>query len=244
MGPTLILIFGIAGAVFNLRKYWKEVSILFIWFLAPLVYESMFAKTFTARYILFLLPSFYILAGSIFLFGKKWVNSLLMLGLIVFTVQALSFDYRLLTDPMTAPLPRRERMGYLEEWTSGIGITQVADFIKTQTKDLPVGKQVVVGTEGYFGTLPDGLQIYLTDVPKVTVIGVGVNITEIPDSLIESKEFGNKTYLVINNSRLRANPDELNLKLIASYSKGLRRPGTSEYVDNGPQEVLYLFEVN
>ena len=244
MGPTLILIFGIAGAVFNLRKYWKEVSILFIWFLAPLVYESMFAKTFTARYILFLLPSFYILAGSIFLFGKKWVNSLLMLGLIVFTVQALSFDYRLLTDPMTAPLPRRERMGYLEEGTSGIGITQVADFIKTQTKDLPVGKQVVVGTEGYFGTLPDGLQIYLTDVPKVTVIGVGVNITEIPDSLIESKEFGNKTYLVINNSRLRANPDELNLKLIASYSKGLRHPGTSEYVDNGPQEVLYLFEVN
>jgi len=244
MGPSVILVFGILGAIFNFKKNWKDVSIFIIWFLAPLVYESVFAKTFTARYILFLLPSFYVLAGSIFLIGKKRFDALLILGLVIFTIQAFMFDYYLLTNPMKAPLPRRERMGYLEEWTSGIGITQVADFIKTQTKDLPVGKQVVVGTEGYFGTLPDGLQIYLADVPKVTVIGVGVNITEIPDSLIESKEFGNKTYLVINNSRLRAKPDELNLKLIASYSKGLRHPGTSEYVDNGPQEVLYLFEVN
>lgn len=244
MGPSIILIFGLLGTIINFKKHWREVSILSLWFLAPLVYESMFAKTFTARYVLFLLPPFYILAGSVFLFGKKWMGLLLGLGMIVFSAQALYFDYLLLTDPMAAPLPRRERMGYLEEWSSGIGITQVADFIKEQAKSIPEGGKIVVGTEGYFGTLPDGLQIYLTDIPNVTVIGVGVNLVEVPKSLIESKESGNKTYLVINNSRLRLKPEEFNLTLLASYPKGLRHPGTSEYEANGPQEILYLFEVN
>jgi len=242
MGPSVILIFGILGAIINYRKYLKEVLVLGAWFLGPVLFQSIFAQVFTARYILFTLPSFYILAGSAFLINKKWINKLLITGLVIFGVHAFYFNYLLLTDPMKASLPRRERMGYLEEWSSGIGIKAVADYLKTEHLKDP-SKKIVVGTEGYFGTLPDGLQIYLTDYPNIIVIGVGVNITEIPDSLIASKESGNKTYLVINNSRLRAKPENLDLKLIASYPKGLRHPGTSEYAQFGPQEILYFFEL-
>lgn len=244
MGPSVVLIFGVLGAVFNFKKFSKEVFILGIWFLTPLVYETMFAKSFTARYILFLLPPFYVLAGGIFLFWKKWINYLLILGLGIFVIQSVYFDYYLLTNPPKAPLPLRERMGYLEEWTSGIGITQVADYLKNQASALKPGDKLVVGTEGYFGTLPDGLQMYLTSYPNITVIGVGVNLTEVPESLISSKESGNKTYLVINNSRLMMDPSEVGLKQISSYPKEPRHPGTMEYANEGPQEILYLFEVN
>lgn len=243
MGPSIILLFVVLGIYLNFKKYKKETIVFVLWFLAPLVYECIFAKSFTARYVLFTLPPFYILAGSVFLASKSWINKALVLGMGIFIGHSFYFNYRLLTDPTKAPLPLRERMGYLEEWTSGIGIKQVADFFVQQAKNLPADKQIIVGTEGYFGTLPDGLQIYLTDYPNIVVIGVGVNLTKVPESLVDSRASGNKTYLVINNSRLLMDPEENNLATIASYKKEMRHPGTMEYVNGGPQEILYLFEV-
>lgn len=243
LGPSVILLFGILGTWFNYKKFTKEVLILLAWFLGPIIFQSIFAKTFTARYILFTLPSFYILSASVFLVEKKWIKKVLVVLVAVFIAHSVYTDYYLLTNPLKAPLPRRERMGYLEEWSSGIGIKEVSEFLKKEAGTLQPGEKIVVGTEGYFGTLPDGLQIYLKDYPNVVVIGVGVNLTELPQSLRESKEAGNKTYLVINNSRLRAKPDELGLNMISSYPKGLRHPRTSEYKAFGPQEFLYFFEV-
>ena len=72
---------------------------------------------------------------------------------------------------------------------------------------------------------------------------LGIDIKELPKSLIESRDAGNKTYLVINNSRLLADPEDLNLELVAVYPKAFRKPGTREYNTLGPRESLYLFEV-
>jgi len=139
-----------------------------------------------------------------------------------------------MTDPEKANLPRSERSGYLEEWTAGTGIKEVNDFIRIeQQKDL--NTKIIVGTEGYFGTLPDGLQIYLNDMPQVTVIGVGLNFEFLPDSLMGSKKAGNKTYLVVNSDRLNNSAKNLGLNLIAAYPKAVKP-------DNSRQ-TLYLFEV-
>jgi len=241
LGPSLLVIF-ILGSLVNLKKYGKEIILLATWGFLPILVQSEFAKVFTTRYILFSLPPLIVLAASTFTTGGERLKKILVAGLIFFTFHSFYIDRLILTQPEAAPLPRTMRSGYLEEWTSGTGISEVSMIIREEYRQSPQQK-IVVGTEGYFGTLPDGLQAYLNDLPDITVIGVGLGIKQIPVPLIESKSAGNKTYLVINSSRLKADPQELGLKVIAAYPKAFRPEGLKEYVVHGPRDTLYLFEV-
>lgn len=242
MGPWPILIFILIGIITAFKKYRKEVLILLVWFLVPILVQSEFAKVFTVRYILYTLPPLFILASSGLLTKQKIVKGVYFVFFILFSLTSLIFNYKLLTNPDKANLPSSERSGYLEEWTAGTGIKEIADYLRTE--NLKKEGKIVVGTEGFFGTLPDGLQMYLNSVPEITVIGVGVELDEVPQSLIDSRKFGNKTYLVINKSRFHGDIEKLGLKLIAAYPKSLRREkGSREYILKGPQEILYFFEL-
>lgn len=242
MGPLGLILLVTIGIIINFKKHTKYILILGAWLLMPLIFEAEFTKSFTLRYILFLAPPLYVFAAGAFgrLSGK--CKYLTILALLIFVVQAGIFDYYLLTNPEKANFPRRERSGYFQEWTSGIGIKEAADYIRNIRKENP-GKKIVVGTEGYFGTLPDGFTMYIQDLPNIIVVGTGLGITKIPQPLVESKLFGNLTYFIVNKSRLLADPAKLDLKLIESFKKEPRLPGTDEYVQSGPQDELYFFEL-
>jgi len=248
MGPSMVIGLLVFGVWLNRRKYWRELLLLAIWSVLPIAVQAEFAKVFTARYIFFSIPVIFVLAGAAFIKSPlpkfKHSGSVSWVLLIVFVVQALLFDQKLLTNPEAAPLPPGERAGYLEEWTAGTGIREVADLMKHEHAKDPA-KQIVVGTEGYFGTLPDGLQMYLEGVPNVVVIGVGLDISEIPEPLAESIKAGNKTYLVANSSRLKFKGDfaDHGLEIIASYPKALRRTDARDFVIHGPRDTFYLLRV-
>lgn len=239
LGPWTIWFLAPLGFLFNLEKNKKMALLLGFWYLFPILIQSEFAKVFTARYILFSLPFLFILAGSLFNTGRPVVKFLL----VAFILHALWMNYLILTNPEKAKLPRSERSGYLEEWTAGTGIRDVSLLIRKIHEENPQQK-IVVGTEGYFGTLPDGLQIYLNDLPEITVIGVGVVIDQLPTSLKESKKAGNRTFLVVNSSRFTADAEKSGLKLMASYPKAERPRGLKEYVQFGPQDSLLFFELS
>lgn len=244
LGPSVLIWIAIFGAVLNIKNHWRQVVLLSMWILFPILVQSEFAKVFTARYVFFVLPPIMVLSGSVFLEKKKVINILSILLIAIFLGHSLLINRLLLTDIEAAPLPRGERSGYLEEWTAGQGIRESAMYLREQSKGLSAGKRIVVGTEGYFGTLPDGLQIYLNDLKDIIVIGVGLNLKEVPPSLVESVKAGNKTYLLINSSRLLIkDPQKSGLKLIASYPKALRPDNIKEYRQFGPRDYLYLFEV-
>lgn len=227
MGPWSLIVLGLAGLVINWKKNWRQMIILLIWFIAPIAAEAEFAKVLTARYILFTVPFLVLIASSSFLEERKnWVRVLTFI-LAFFVAQSLVFDYHLLTDPAKANLPRSERSGYLEEWTAGQGIKEAANYIQAYQLENP-GKKIVVGTEGYFGTLPDALQAYLNKDREITVIGVGLNFTEIPTPLKESFKAGNATFLVINDSRFKGKVDGEDLKLINKYPKAIKPDGKYE----------------
>ncbi len=243
MGPFGLMLLAAIGIIINFKKYRKYILILGAWFLAPLLFEAEYTKSFTLRYILFLVPPLYVFAAGAFagLAGKwKYVT---VLAFIVFIVQAGIFDWFLVTNPEKANFPSRERMGYFQEWTSGIGIKEAADYVRNVRIENP-GKKIVVGTEGYFGTLPDGFTMYVQDLPNTIVVGTGLAISKVPQPLVESKLSGNLTYFIVNKSRLVADPAKLNLTLIESYPKEPRLPGTTEYQQEGPQDALLFFEVN
>jgi len=229
-----IFLAGFGGIILGLRKHFRVTLFLLLWTLFPLLVEAELAKVFTPRYLLFTAWPWLILAA---LTAAGLIDSLKtvsrkawFLVLILLTANCLWYDFFLLTRPAAAPLPRKMRSGYLEEWTAGQGIREIADLIKKKAEKT----SVFVGTEGFFGTLPDGLQIYLEKVPRVTVVGVGYPISGVPESLINSLA-DNEVYLVVNQSRLQIPPNAYGLELVKAYPKAVN--------PEGKQDRLLLFKV-
>lgn len=224
--PVLIaFIIGIFIFIKNKRKPVRPAGgldirnylILLAWWLLPLIANSALAKVFTARYILFTLPPLIILFSlSIWTFLDKIKNNLLKLIilLLIFSLN-INFIYKISTNPFDQILASSET-GYLEGWTSGWGIKEASDYLKKQA----LHSNVIVGTEGSFGTLPEGFQIYVNKVKQLTVIGQGLDFATIPDNLKNAKDFGDDVYLLINKSRFNTvSLEQGGLKLIKSFDK-------------------------
>jgi 4-amino-4-deoxy-L-arabinose transferase-like glycosyltransferase len=220
------LILGFLGILGILRdRKTRFIGVILLgWWLVPLLVQAVIAKVFTARYILFSVGPVILLAGFglwvVFNFNKiknlthnpLTRNWLIALTVVLALLPSLYFDWRLWQNPARAPLPEGD-LGYIEGWTSGWGIKEVANYLK----NLPRDKNIIVGTEGFFGTLPEGLQIYLEKEKGITVIGIGYPIKTIPGPLTNAKEAGDRVYLVVNESRLKI--DENGLRLVEEYLK-------------------------
>lgn len=225
--PIILLI--LIGTIFILVKRNKVGISLLLWSVVPMMVLMAFLKTFTARYLLFAIPPLLVVAG----FGvvqlsdskKKLRVFLSVLILVAILAAALPFNYSLLTNPQLANLPKTERRGYLEDWTAGYGLKDIAEFLLEYQKT----NTVVVGTEGSFGTLPDGLQIYL-DKSNIAIIGGKATISA--QLRNTAKEHG--TFFVANRNRVAGQLD--NVKLIKEYEK-------ADPPDNLPRDAIMLFQV-
>ncbi len=218
-----ILLISIIGLFLskNLIHKSKISLILLLWWFLPLITNLAISKVFTARYILFTLPPllillsigiYYFIIGTFKIFSNKYLFVLIIFLSFLTNIYWL---YRISILPFYTRLPTTET-GYLSDWTSGWGIKEASIFLKDRANMT----NVIVGTEGYFGTLPDGLQIYTDGTKQLTIFGVGVNLTKIPDKLIDARNYGDEVYLLINKSRLKLIPGESSkLTLVKSYDK-------------------------
>lgn len=228
----LVFILGFLGMLVMFKNNKREAFFLSFCFWTPLLAQNLIAKVNTARYLLFLVPIFLIFSAYSlnFIFESLKSKTLTTLFLIVVFLFPAYQSALLATAPTLAWLPEKDRNGYLEAWTAGWGIAEAAEYLKEVAKS----EKVLVGTEGYFGTLPDGLQIYLEKVPNTTVIGVGYPIKEIPEKLTNGI-IDNQVFLLVNDTRFEIK-NTSGLKLIATYPKALN-PKT------GNRENLLFFEV-
>jgi 4-amino-4-deoxy-L-arabinose transferase-like glycosyltransferase len=234
--PILVAIF--IGIFFVIIKRNRFGVAVLIWTLVPMLLQMFLLKTFTARYLLFSIPPLLVLGGygvsrAVDLLNGwsvlrvlKERKQLVFLAIVPLLVGAsLHFDYLLITKPELAPLPIEERRGYLEDWTAGYNFKEIANFLLDKQKEGPV----LVGTEGYFGTLPDGLQIYL-DKSSIPVVGSSSTVSA---NLREAAE-KNQTYFVGNRNRLPEHIDDV--KLINVYLK-------AKPLDNRPQDAIVVYQV-
>ncbi|KKR80437.1 MAG: hypothetical protein UU73_C0001G0207 [Candidatus Daviesbacteria bacterium GW2011_GWA1_41_61] len=232
--PVLLFIFLGIALTFIFKNL--PALVVLVWSLIPLAAEMALLKTFTARYILFTIPPLFVLAA----WGVEYLRSRIPLKpflsfsllLVVLLLSPLYFSFQLLTNPAAVPLPQGERRGYLEDWTAGYGFSEIAQFLIQEA-----GKEgVVVGTEGYFGTLPDGLQIYLdkysheaSEGKKISIVG---GRAEVSDELRQAAK-EHPTYFVANKSRF---PQALeNMELLREYPKAKG--------ENRPQDAILLFKI-
>ncbi len=235
-----VMVFTFVGVVIGLWKKTRISFFLLAWFLAPLLAQAVFAKVFTPRYILFTVWPLIIFAAfglKLFFavikeaFKGKSFKILLVIFIVLLLFYPLAFNYQLIFNPQRANLPRNLRSGHLEDWTAGQGIKESSIILREKAQE----GNVLVGTEGYFGTLPDGLQIYLEGIPQITVIGVGYPITGVSQSLINSL-VDNDVYLMVNQNRLKIKPEENGLILIEEYPKATN--------PSGFQDKLLLFNLD
>lgn len=198
-----------------------EYFVILAWWLLPLLATAIVAKVFTARYILFTLPPLIILISlgintfiksTISIFKNSFSQYCIIILIFAFNI---FWMWNISTNPITKSLPSVEQ-GYISDWTSGWGIKDASAYLIERAKVA----NVIVGTEGYFGTLPDGLQIYTNQITQLTVFGVGLGFTTIPDKLIDAKNHGDEVYILMNKSRLSLVPDELKkVQIIKEYQK-------------------------
>lgn len=231
--PTFLLT--AVGTVFSLIKRKPLIWVVLVWSLAPALIQMAMLKTFTARYLLSSVAPLLIVSAygleelSLLITKTKQLNflpkkSFLAALLVLVSLFPFYMDYKIISKPQAAPLPKSER-GYIDSWTAGYGFAQIAQFLIEKKKQGPV----VVGTEGYFGTLPDGLQIYL-DKSDIPVIGGSATISA---QLRESARL-NQTYFVANRSRVGDNLK--GVQLLMEFKKAAP-------VDGKPQDAIVVYQV-
>lgn len=227
---AFVLLISLALAL--VKKQGKILALL-LWCLAPFFIQAVIGKIIYPRYFLFITPFILIIAAwgltQLTQVETKMVKTKIVLSLLfsLVLIKPLVFDFLLLTRIEQAPLHPSEREQYLETWAAGFGVKSAADYFI----NLALEQKISVGTEGYFGTLPDGLLIYIGGNENIEVFGLGQPISEFPQELqLKSQE--KPTFLLVNDTRIKFDSDKL--KLIQSWPKPAGPKG---------KESLLLFQV-
>lgn len=225
--PVLLLIgIGIYQLLFTVNRLGM---VILIWALIPLLLEMAFLRTFTARYLLTCVAPFLVFGG----YGltkaleKIRVGNVFKVGIALIAVLplALKFDYQLLVSPPPSDLPKAERIGYFEDWTAGYGFKEIAEFLVEQKKT----SDIVVGTAGFFGTLPDGLQIYL-DKANIAIVGSSSTIS----AQLKETAKEHKTYFVGNKKDVYGKVS--GVQLIKEFPKTVNK-------ESGKADSTVLYEL-
>lgn len=152
---------------------------------------------------------------------KKMMGSVL-LGVFLANTFAVSgvFIFYSLYHPNQLPLVSADQTQYLTEWSSGHGITEAVALIE-ENSDV---QTLAVATEGYFGTLPDGLLMYFhgKNVDNLYIEGIGQPVRDIPDDFRQRAITFDKTWLIVNSHRM-ALPLESE-QLVAQFCRPQQAP--------------------
>jgi 4-amino-4-deoxy-L-arabinose transferase-like glycosyltransferase len=182
------------------RSYWLPLSLLLVAFIFTLPF-IIFGRVVFSRYylpiIIFLIPAAAISLERLVL-GKKYILSGVLIGFIA--IQSLYFIGPLYTDISRIPLAPEDIHQYLTSWSAGFGNLEVRDYLNQVSQS----EKVVVATEGYFGTLPDGLLMYFDKSPQIVnleIFGMGYPLAAIPDEIVQKAQ-DHPLYLVFNQDRI------------------------------------------
>jgi 4-amino-4-deoxy-L-arabinose transferase-like glycosyltransferase len=216
------------------KKDRRQIIFLTLVSLLPLISQASIAKVYTSRYILFatypLVPLFGL--GLFWLITRR--GFLLRLSSVVLVLIPTIISVFYIAKPEQAPMSYDMRSGYLEEWTAGTGQKETSEYLVELAKQ---GKKIVVFTEGFFGTLPDGIQIYTQGYPDITVVGSTYYVTTLPEGLTNTSP-ENLGFFIVNKSRNHLGQADLSkLELIKEFPKAVRLDGTREVL----QFYKYIF---
>lgn len=170
------------------------------------------AMLFRPRYIVFATP-FALLYAAYAL--SKLRFSRLIFAFAILSILPLRFYYLAYTNPDKTPLVRADS-DYVSGWAAGRGVKEISEYLVSRARSSK--GDVFVYTEGTFGLLPHGLELYsdgLTNNLKITGI---YPLSEIPPKqVIKTSQTNGETYFIMNNTQVDSLPP--NSTEIMSFKK-------------------------
>lgn len=225
-----IIVMFVIGSLYGLVRKNKAIIFLLTVYWTLFAVNAIFGKVIYPRYFLIFLPAIIPIAAFIFMkLTEKLEIDLRALLIVLILLPSFYFNYFFIFSPLKTPFVQMDREQHLTEWSSGIGIREIALYFKNKENK---GK-IYVYTEGFFGTLPDGLAIYLNNY-GIGVDGVGVPVLSIPEKAFFKINQGYEVYLVANSSRVKISDPRA--KIIKEYPKPPKK--------SGEIEKLILFKIN
>ncbi len=228
-GMLALLVYG-CFVTFKHKRAFLLIILAGIFFLAPI---ALLGKVVYPRYLLPAMLFFTTAAALSFdeVLTRRMQITKLNLKSIAFglfflfvctqyAATAFQFDIRSQIDADTIPFVAADRVQYLTEWSSGHGVKESVAYIQEQAQT----HTVIVATEGFFGTLPDAVLMYLfqKDVHNIRVEGIGQPVRGIPDSFRTAAQGFDQVLLLVNSHRLDAKLS--GARLVAQYCRPYNAP--------------------
>lgn len=228
-------VFILAGAtVSRYRRIVVFLIICAILFAAPFV---LFGRVLWPRYFL-PVSVFLTLAaacGCVSLLRRAQYHVLAVILIVFSFLRAATFIIPSYVDVAAIPFVEADTTQYLTEWSAGFGNQQVRDYIKERAG----GSHIVALTEGSFGTLPDGLQMYFfgdNATPGVEIHGIGVAPQTIPKEFLARSQT-QEVYYIVNSHRFGL-VDTSNLVKVMEIPRPLGGPSLLMFRVSGKEQAL------
>jgi 4-amino-4-deoxy-L-arabinose transferase-like glycosyltransferase len=202
----------IVGGLLLLKHDWRKFMITSAWFWGPLMATVMSALLFRPRYIAFATP-FVLLYAAYGL--SKLAQKYLIPSLTLLAILPLTFYYHAYTSPLTMKLPRAD-WDYQSGWAAGNGVKEITEWLIARSHE--VKGDVEVFTEGTFGLLPHGIELYAYGrSSNLRITGI-YPLDSVPPSKVKNSVATNpETFFILNNTQVKDIP--VGLKVILSYPK-------------------------
>ena len=147
----------VALIVISLIRISRQKIILLTYFLSLFFFMSLFNKVIYPRFLLMFTPMLLILAAA----GLSDLKKFAPVALVAVLILPAYTNYKLLTDPVYAPIADTDSSQYLNSRSAGFGVKELNNFF--------AGKKVTVGVEGTFGLMPYALELYQKDHPDLVI---------------------------------------------------------------------------
>jgi len=204
--PVLLLIF--YGAYLSFKKNKKVWLLLTSAILPVLIFDTLFAKIFFPRYLLFIAAySFFFAAFGLTSIFKKLPGYLFFPVLLLIFLPNLITDTAVIRDIKAAKLPEIERWQYVTGWPSGYGLKELSQYLQTDTPDILITEE---------NNLVRGGLPYLWPEHSLEIIAVGEDNSLTQEQLTKLKN-SPKIYLVLNVAEKL--PKQLQGELIKKFPR-------------------------
>lgn len=206
-----IAIAALSGAYLMLKKNKKLALVLLAWFLGPVVGEALIARLYAPRYIVFVAPFFLLFAA----YALSRLSKLhLRYASLIIAILPFFHIYKATIEPLNYPFADEDG-AYVDGWSAGQGVKEIASYLieRANASD----QQVYIGTEGTFGLLPHGLDLYAYGTENLIIEGFWPVHPTPPAKVFEMANSGKESYFIYNNTTLDKPPE--NTQLILEYQK-------------------------
>lgn len=190
--------------VLGWAKLWwdrRQFFLLSAWIWGPLTALITTALLYRPRYLVFLVP--YLLLAGASLLPRQSKSALIVLGLLaILPLRFMGLAYH---DPLRMPLHRAD-WDYTSGWAAGNGVKEIAAYLESRAD---TGLEIIVGTEGTFGLLPHGLELYTYGTPNLAITGYYPLSQIPPQPLRDQVGEGKEVYFILNNTQVEQTPEGL-----------------------------------